>query len=62
MAAKKSVGLRLSEATISELESIAKKYHVSQSDVVSVLVRCVYNNGSIDEDELYELFELVSRC
>jgi antitoxin component of RelBE/YafQ-DinJ toxin-antitoxin module len=62
MAAKRSVGLRLSDATIRELESLAKKYSVSQSDVVAVLIRCVYNNGGIDEDELYELFELVSRC
>ena len=62
MAAKKSVGLRLSEATIRELESLAKKYGVSQADVVTVLIRCVYNNDSIDEDELNELFEIVSRC
>jgi len=62
MAAKKPVGLRLSEATVKELEFLSKKYHVSQSDVVAVLIRCVYNNGSIDEDELDELFELVSRC
>ena len=62
MAAKKTVGLRLSEATIKELESLAKKYGVSQADVVAVLIRCVYTNGGIDEDELYELFELASRC
>jgi len=62
MAAKKSVGLRLSEATIRELETLAKKYGVSQADIVAVLIRCVYNNGSIDEEELSELFEIVSRC
>ena len=62
MAAKKSVGLRLSEATIKELDSLVKKYNVSQSDVIAVLIRCVYNNGSIEEDELSELFEVVSRC
>jgi len=62
MATKKSVGLRLSEATIRELNSLAKKYSVSQADVVSVLVRCVYQNGSIGEDELDELFEIASRC
>jgi len=62
MAAKKTVGLRLSEATIKELESLAKKYGVSQAEVVAVLVRCVYSSGGIDEDELNGLFELVSRC
>jgi len=62
MAKKKSVSLRLSEATIKELESLAKRYSVSQADVVAVLIRCVYNNSSIDEDELDEMFELVSRC
>ena len=62
MAAKKTVGLRLSEATIKELEALAKKFGVSQADVVAVLIRCVYTNGGIDENELHELFELVSRC
>jgi len=62
MATKKSVGLRLSEATIKELEFLAKRYSVSQADVVAVLIRCVYNGGSIDGDELDEMFELVSRC
>ena len=60
--AKKTVGFRLSEATIKELESLAKKHKVSQADVVAVIVRCVYQNGNVDEDELYELFEVVSRC
>jgi transcription initiation factor IIE alpha subunit len=31
-------------------------------DVVAVLIRCVYQQGNIDEDELDELFEIVSRC
>jgi len=62
MAAKKSIGLRLSDATIKELESLAKKYNVSQADVVAVLIRCVYNTGGIDGDELDEMFEIVSRC
>ena len=62
MAAKKSVGFRLSEATIKELDSLARKYKVSQSDVVAVLIHCVCQNGNIDEDELRDLFEVVSRC
>ena len=62
MAAKRSVGLRLSEATIRELEALSKKYNVSQADVVAVLVRCVYQNGNIDDEELDEMFEVVSRC
>jgi hypothetical protein len=62
MSAKKSVGLRLSEATIKELEYLSKKFKVSQSDVVAVLVRCVYQNGCIEDEELDELFEIVSRC
>jgi len=62
MAAKKPVGLRLSESTIKELESLAKKFNVSQSDVVAVLIRCVYQSGNVDEHELDELFEIVSRC
>lgn len=60
--AKKAVGLRLSEATVTELEALAKKYKVSQADVVAVLIRCVYAKGSIDEDNLDEIFELVARC
>jgi len=62
MAAKKPISLRLSEASIKELDSLAKKHKVSQSDIVAVLVRCVYQNDNIDEDSLDELFEVVSRC
>ena len=60
--AKKSVGLRLSMETIQELESLAKKYKVSQADVVSVLVRCVYQHDEVDAEKLEELFDIVSRC
>jgi len=62
MAAKKTVGLRLTEATIRELDSLAKKYKVSQSDVVAVLIHCAYHKGYIDEEDLNNLFEVVSRC
>ena len=62
MAAKRSVGLRLSEATIRELEELSRKYNVSQADVVAVLIRRVYQNGNINEEELGEMFEVVSRC
>ena len=62
MAAKRTVGLRLAEATIRELEALSKRYNVSQSEVVAVVVRCVYQNGNIDEDDLSEMFEVVSRC
>ena len=62
MAIKKTVGLRLSESTVKELESLAKRYKVSQADVVSVLVRCVYHNGELDGENLEELFEIAARC
>jgi len=62
MAVKKTVGLRLSEATIRELNDLAKRYKVSQADVVAVLVRCVYSNSAIEEDALDELFEIAARC
>ena len=59
---KKSVGLRLSESTIRELESLAKKYGVSQADIVAVLVRCVYQHGEVEQDTLDDMFEVVARC
>ena len=59
---KKSVGLRLTEATAKELESLAKKYNVSQAGVVAVLVHCVFLHGAADAEKLEEIFEIVSRC
>ena len=60
--AKKAVGLRLSEATIRELADLAKKYRVSQSNVVSVLVHCLHRYGEIKEERVSELFGVVERC
>ena len=60
--AKKAVGLRLSEATIRELADLAKKYRVSQSNVVSVLVHCLHQYGEIEEERISELFDVVERC
>lgn len=34
---------------------------VSQADIVTVLTRCIYINGNIEEDNLDELVEVVSR-
>ena len=59
---KKTVGLRLSEATIKELETLTKRYKVSQADIVSVLIHCVCQHGEIEEDKLQEFFAVVERC
>jgi len=59
---KKSVGLRLSENTIKELESIAKRKGVSQADVVTILIRAYYVGGDeLDADKLEEWFDIVQR-
>jgi len=59
---KRTVGLRLTEATAKELESLAKKNNVSQADVVAVLVHCVFLYGAADAEKLEEMFGVVSRC
>jgi hypothetical protein len=57
---KKPVSLRLSETTANELEALAKRYKVSQADVVSVLVHCIYTNGEIEEEKLKEWFGVLA--
>jgi len=57
--AKKSIGLRLSEATIKELEYIAKREEVSQADVVTVLVHAYYVGGEeLEAEKLEEWFTI----
>jgi predicted DNA-binding protein len=58
--AKKTVGLRLSEDTIKELESLAKREGVSQADVVTILVHAYYVGGDeMDIEKLEEWFRIV---
>ena len=59
---KKSVTMRLSEATIKELGALAKRYNVSQADVAAVLIHCVHKYGDVDEERLEEIFAVVERC
>jgi predicted DNA-binding protein len=58
--AKKTVGLRLSEDTIKELESLAKREGVSQADVVTILAHAYYVGGDeMDSEKLEEWFRIV---
>ena len=61
-ALKKPVALRLSEKTIKELDTLTKRYKVSQADVVAVLIHCVAQHGEIVEERLEEFFAIVERC
>lgn len=58
MIAKKSVTFRLSETTIKELESLAKREKISQADVLAVIVHCVYAFGDVEDERLAEWFEI----
>jgi len=42
MTTKKSVSYRLTEATLRELESLAKRHHISQAELIAVLVHALY--------------------
>ena len=48
---KKAVSFRLSESTMKDLENLARRYSVSQADVITVLVNAV---SRYDDDELAE--------
>ena len=56
---KKQFNIRLSEETINEISSIAKRQKVSPADVITVLVHC-YNNG-IDGDSIDDFFDLARK-
>jgi hypothetical protein len=58
--AKKQVGLRLSETSIKELESLAKQHKVSQSVMVAVLIQCAYKGWELEE--LEQALETAGRC
>jgi predicted DNA-binding protein len=55
---KKPVTFRLPDATVKELESLAKRHSVSQAQVISILVHH-YTIGA-DMDALDEWFNVVS--
>jgi indole-3-glycerol phosphate synthase len=56
--AKKLVSFRLSLTTTKELADLAKRYKVSQADVISVLVHNLYIGG--DMDSLDEWFDIAT--
>ena len=51
--AKKQVNLRLKNTIAKELQSLAKTHHVSQADVVAILVHWLYSDGE-DTEKLEE--------
>ena len=43
--AKKQLNLRLKNTVIKELQSLAKTHHVSQADIVAILIHWLYSDG-----------------
>ena len=56
---KKAATFRLPIETIQQIEAIAKRNKVSQADVISVLVHCLTKGDGIDEDEIYDVFDII---
>jgi hypothetical protein len=56
MAAKKAVTFRLSEITVNELNALAKRYKVSQADVIAIIIHAIY--AGLDLEQLDEYFEV----
>jgi len=54
---KKAASFRLSETTIKELSALAKRYNVTQADIIAVLTHCFYAGIDIEEWDSY--FEVV---
>ena len=57
---KKPVCFRLSETTIKELNDIAKRHRVSNTDVISLLVHCFYTNDDLNSDTIEEWFRIAN--
>jgi len=55
MSAKKSVGFRLSEATIKDLASLSKVYHVSQADVIAIMANWLMNDADDEEESMEKM-------
>jgi len=55
---KKAVSVRLSETIIEELATLAKRFKVSQADVIAVLVHFACVGG--DFDDIDEWFDIAS--
>jgi len=53
--AKKQVNFRLKDSVVKELQSLAQRRHVSQADIVAILVHWYYTDGD-DVDKLEEAF------
>jgi hypothetical protein len=54
---KKTASFRLSETTVKELSGLAKRYGVSQADIITVLTHCFSMGWDIDEWDNY--FDIV---
>ena len=52
---KKQVNFRLKDSVIMELQAIAQRHHVSQADIVAILVHWFYTNGD-DVEKLEDAF------
>jgi len=50
---KKQVNFRLKDSVIKELQSIAQRHRVSQSDIVAILIHWFYTDGD-DVEKLGE--------
>ena len=53
--AKKQINLRLKNTIIKELQSLARTHHVSQADIVAILIHWLYTDGQ-DVEKLEEAF------
>jgi predicted DNA-binding protein len=57
--AKKQMTFRLSQNTTKELEALAKRYNVSQAEVIAVIVHLVYTGEDIDSlDTWFDIVKL----
>lgn len=56
---KTAKSFRLSSSTIKELESLAKRHGISQTDVITILIHCNYMG--FDEDATNDWFDMAAR-
>ena len=57
---KKLASFRLSEKTLSQLETLSKRYDSSQAQIIAVIVNQLSTVGDVSENDLQTHFDAVN--
>jgi hypothetical protein len=57
MAAKRPISFRLSETTIKDLKRLSDRWHISQADVIALLIHVAEDDTYEDLDDMVNLIQ-----